>query len=188
MTKMLNILEAWINIAGYTYLRLDGATKVDERQRLMDRFNIGKKHFLFILATRAGGLGINLATADTVIIYDSDWNPQMDLQAVDRAHRIGQTKPVVVYRFMTENSVEEKIIERAQKKLYLDAAVIQQGRLAEQSKTLSKDEMLSERAGRKLGDSHAPAAGQPHPAPLPIPRPPGQPGRVDGALREEAEG
>jgi len=97
-----------------------------------------------MLSTRAGGLGINLATADTVILYDSDWNPQMDLQAMDRAHRIGQTKPVNVYRFMTEGSVEEKIIERAQKKLYLDAAVIQQGRLAEQqSKSLSKDEMLS---------------------------------------------
>ena len=77
-----------------------------------------------MLSTRAGGLGINLATADTVILFDSDWNPQADLQAMDRAHRIGQTKPVMVYRFMCEGTVEEKIIERAQKKLYLDAAVI----------------------------------------------------------------
>ena len=100
------------------------------------------KLFVFMLSTRAGGLGINLATADTVILFDSDWNPQMDLQAMDRAHRIGQTKPVVVYRLVTEDTVEEKIVERAQKKLYLDAAVIQQGRLAEQSKALSKDEIL----------------------------------------------
>merc|ERR1712147_496623 len=96
---------------------------------------------IFLLSTRAGGLGINLATADVVILYDSDWNPQMDLQAMDRAHRIGQTKPVHVFRFMTEGSVEEKIIERAQKKLYLDAAVIQQGRLADNSKAHSSPDL-----------------------------------------------
>jgi len=80
-----------------------------------------------MLSTRAGGLGINLATADVVIIYDSDWNPQMDLQAMDRAHRIGQTKQVRVFRLVTENTVEEKIIERAEVKLRLDKLVIQQG-------------------------------------------------------------
>jgi SWI/SNF-related matrix-associated actin-dependent regulator of chromatin subfamily A member 5 len=80
------------------------------------------------LSTRAGGLGINLHTADIVILYDSDWNPQVDLQAMDRAHRIGQTKPVQVFRFVAEGTVEEKIIERADKKLFLDAAVIQQVR------------------------------------------------------------
>ena len=81
-------------------------------------------------------LGINLATADTVILFDSDWNPQMDLQAMDRAHRIGQTRPVSVFRLVTENSVEEKVIERAQMKLKLDAVVIQQGRLQEKNKAL----------------------------------------------------
>ena len=85
--------------------------------------------FLFMLSTRAGGLGINLATADTVILYDSDWNPQMDLQAQDRAHRIGQKKPVTVFRFIADGTVEERVYQRALKKLYLDAAVIQQGRL-----------------------------------------------------------
>ena len=80
-----------------------------------------------MLSTRAGGLGINLATADVVILYDSDWNPQVDLQAQDRAHRIGQTKQVRIFRFITENSVEERIVERAEMKLHLDQVVIQQG-------------------------------------------------------------
>ena len=97
MTKMLNVLEAWINIAGYTYLRLDGSTKVEDRQKLMDRFNLSTKYFIFILATRAGGLGINLTGADTVIFYDSDWNPTIDAQAQDRAHRIGQTRQVRIF-------------------------------------------------------------------------------------------
>ena len=96
-----------------------------------------------MLSTRAGGLGINLASADTVVLYDSDWNPQVDLQAQDRAHRIGQTKPVTVYRFIAEGTIEEKIVERAEMKLHLDAVVIQQGRLIEQNKALGKDEMLA---------------------------------------------
>jgi len=96
-----------------------------------------------MLTTRAGGLGINLATADVVVLYDSDWNPQVDLQAQDRAHRIGQQKQVYVYRFITENSVEEKMIEKAEVKLRLDQVVIQQGRVSEQQKAASKDELLS---------------------------------------------
>ena len=109
----------------------------------MDEFNEeGSSKFAFLLSTRAGGLGINLATADIVILFDSDWNPQVDLQAMDRAHRIGQKKPVQVFRFITEGTVEEKIIERADRKLFLDAAVIQQGRLAEQHKSLDKDDLM----------------------------------------------
>uniref|UniRef100_A0A8C5DTI2 SWI/SNF-related matrix-associated actin-dependent regulator of chromatin subfamily A member 5 n=2 Tax=Gouania willdenowi TaxID=441366 RepID=A0A8C5DTI2_GOUWI len=97
-----------------------------------------------MLSTRAGGLGINLATADVVILYDSDWNPQVDLQAMDRAHRIGQQKQVRVFRFITENTVEERIVERAEMKLRLDSIVIQQGRLVDPSANkLGKDEMLS---------------------------------------------
>lgn len=84
--------------------------------------------FIFLLTTRAGGLGINLTTADIVVLYDSDWNPQADLQAMDRAHRIGQTKQVYVFRFITEGSVEERMLERAAQKLRLDQLVIQQGR------------------------------------------------------------
>lgn len=83
-----------------------------------------------MLSTRAGGLGINLATADVVVIYDSDWNPQVDLQAMDRAHRIGQTKTVRVFRLITENTIEERIVMRADMKLHLDNLVIQQGKCA----------------------------------------------------------
>lgn len=108
----------------------------------MDIFNApDSKKFVFMLTTRAGGLGINLQTADVVILYDSDWNPQADLQAQDRAHRIGQKKQVRVFRFVTEDSVEEKIIERAERKLYTDAVVIQQGRLLQQNRKLSKEEL-----------------------------------------------
>jgi len=92
MSKMLDILEAFLNLNGHTYVRLDGSTGVDRRQRLMDRFNNDPKIFTFILSTRSGGMGINLTGADTVIFYDSDWNPAMDAQAQDRAHRIGQTR------------------------------------------------------------------------------------------------
>ncbi|KAL0348716.1 UNVERIFIED_CONTAM: putative chromatin-remodeling complex ATPase chain [Sesamum angustifolium] len=112
------------------------------RDASIEAFNKpGSEKFVFLLSTRAGGLGINLATADVVILYDSDWNPQVDLQAQDRAHRIGQKKEVQVFRFCTEYTIEEKVIERAYKKLALDALVIQQGRLAEQ-KTVNKDELL----------------------------------------------
>ena len=92
---------------------------------------------------RAGGLGINLYTADVVILYDSDWNPQLDLQAMDRAHRIGQKKQVRVFRLVVENTVDEKIIEKAEMKLKLDRMVIQQGKLAEQKNSLNKDEMAN---------------------------------------------
>jgi len=103
----------------------------------------GSDVFLFLLSTRAGGLGINLQTADTVVIYDSDWNPQADLQAMDRAHRIGQRREVKVFRFVTHESIEEKVVERAELKLQMDFAVIQQGRLAEKQKNLSKEEALA---------------------------------------------
>ena len=96
------------------------------RRAALDHFNApGSSDFCFLLSTRAGGLGINLATADTVIIFDSDWNPQNDLQAMSRAHRIGQTKQVNIYRLVTKSSVEEDIIERAKRKLVLDHLVIQ---------------------------------------------------------------
>ncbi|XP_058203242.1 ISWI chromatin-remodeling complex ATPase CHR11 isoform X2 [Rhododendron vialii] len=142
MTRLLDILEDYLLFRGYLYCRIDGNTGGDDRDASIEAFNKpGSEKFVFLLSTRAGGLGINLATADVVIIYDSDWNPQVDLQAQDRAHRIGQTKEVQVFRFCTEYTIEEKVIERAYKKLALDALVIQQGRLAEQ-KTVNKDELL----------------------------------------------
>jgi len=96
---------------------------------------------VFVLSTRAGGLGINLNTADTVILYDLDWNPQVDIQAADRAHRIGQRNQVCVYRLVTEDSVEVKIAEKAAKKLKMDHLVIQKGRLAQAGKSISKSEV-----------------------------------------------
>jgi SWI/SNF-related matrix-associated actin-dependent regulator of chromatin subfamily A member 5 len=143
MTRVLDILEDYLRLLHHEYCRIDGNTTGIRRDEQVDEFNReGSSKFVFLLSTRAGGLGINLATADIVIIFDSDWNPQVDLQAMDRAHRIGQTKPVQVFRFITEGTVEEKIIERADRKLFLDAAVIQQGRLAEQNSSLDKGELM----------------------------------------------
>jgi len=143
MTRILDILEDYCMWRGYQYCRLDGSTAHEEREKSIYEFNKpDSEKFLFMLSTRAGGLGINLATADVVIIYDSDWNPQVDLQAMDRAHRIGQKKQVRVFRLITENTVEERIVERAEIKLKLDNVVIQQGRLADNTNKVNKEEML----------------------------------------------
>lgn len=143
MTRVLDILEDYCMWRGFQYCRLDGSTAHEEREKSIYEFNKpDSDKFLFMLSTRAGGLGINLATADVVIIFDSDWNPQCDLQAMDRAHRIGQMKQVRVFRLITENTVEERIIERAEVKLRLDNVVIQQGRLADNSNKVGKEEML----------------------------------------------
>ena len=129
MTRVLDILEDYMRLRAMAYCRIDGNTAGEDRDRYMEEYNApGSEKFAFLLSTRAGGLGINLQTADVVILYDSDWNPQADLQAMDRAHRIGQTKPVRVYRLVTDKTVEEKILERAERKLFLDAMVIQQVR------------------------------------------------------------
>lgn len=134
MVKMLDILADYLSLRGFQFQRLDGSTRADLRHQAMEHFNApGSDDFCFLLSTRAGGLGINLATADTVIIFDSDWNPQNDLQAMSRAHRIGQQEVVNIYRFVMSKSVEEDILERAKKKMVLDHLVIQklnaQGRL-----------------------------------------------------------
>ena len=144
MTKVLDILEDYCLWRGHAYFRLDGNTPHEERQESINAYNAeNSETFIFMLSTRAGGLGINLATADTVILYDSDWNPQSDLQAMDRAHRIGQKKQVRVFRLITDNTVEERVIERAEMKLRLDHVVIQQGRLVDSNNKLDKDSMLT---------------------------------------------
>ncbi|KAL0923098.1 hypothetical protein M5K25_007143 [Dendrobium thyrsiflorum] len=126
MVRMLDILAEYLALRGFQFQRLDGSTRADLRHQAMEHFNApGSEDFCFLLSTRAGGLGINLATADTVIIFDSDWNPQNDLQAMSRAHRIGQQEVVNIYRFVTSRSVEEEILERAKKKMVLDHLVIQ---------------------------------------------------------------
>eukprot|EP00980_Cylindrotheca_fusiformis_P022389 scaffold9267_cov168-Cylindrotheca_fusiformis.AAC.1 len=148
MTRVLDILEDFMVMRGYKYCRIDGNTAYEDREFAIDDFNRpGSERFCFILSTRAGGLGINLQTADTCILYDSDWNPQQDLQAQDRCHRLGQKKPVSVYRLVSENTVEEKIVERAQQKLKLDAMVVQQGRLKEKDKVTKEEIMAAVRFG-----------------------------------------
>ncbi|KAF4548129.1 Chromatin structure-remodeling complex subunit snf21-like protein [Elsinoe fawcettii] len=143
MTQIMNIMEDFLRLRGIKYLRLDGSTKADDRSELLKVFNApGSEYFCFLLSTRAGGLGLNLQTADTVIIYDSDWNPHQDLQAQDRAHRIGQKNEVRILRLISSNSVEEKILERANFKLDMDGKVIQAGRFDNKSTNEERDEML----------------------------------------------
>lgn len=127
MAKVLNILEKFLNYNGYTYLRLDGATKIEDRQLMTERFNRDNRINCFILSTRSGGLGINLTGADTVVFYDSDWNPAMDKQCQDRCHRIGQTRDVHIYRFVSEYTIESNILKKANQKRQLDNVVIQEG-------------------------------------------------------------
>lgn len=143
MTQIMNIMEDFLRMRGLKYLRLDGSTKSDDRSDLLKVFNDpGSEYFCFLLSTRAGGLGLNLQTADTVIIYDSDWNPHQDLQAQDRAHRIGQKNEVRILRLISSNSVEEKILERAQFKLDMDGKVIQAGKFDNKSTNEERDALL----------------------------------------------
>ncbi|KAE8590903.1 hypothetical protein XENTR_v10018247 [Xenopus tropicalis] len=124
MTMMLDILMDYCYYKKFNFCRLDGSMSYSDREENMRKFNTEPDVFIFLVSTRAGGLGINLTAADTVIIYDSDWNPQADLQAQDRCHRIGQTRPVVVYRLVTANTIDQKIVERAAAKRKLEKLVI----------------------------------------------------------------
>ncbi|EON96928.1 putative chromodomain helicase dna binding protein [Phaeoacremonium minimum UCRPA7] len=128
MVKMLDILGDYLRIRGYQFQRLDGTIPAGPRRMAINHFNAdNSEDFCFLLSTRAGGLGINLMTADTVIIYDSDWNPQADLQAMARAHRIGQKRPVSVYRLVAKQTIEEEVVKRARNKLFLEYLTIQAG-------------------------------------------------------------
>ncbi len=124
-TSMLDILEDYCIFREYKYCRLDGNTELDDREKYIQEFTqANSEKFIFLISTRAGGLGLNLMTANIVVLYDSDWNPQIDLQAMDRAHRIGQTKVVKVFRLVTKNTMEEKLIEKQTMKLKLDNLII----------------------------------------------------------------
>lgn len=128
MVKMLDILGDYLQLRNYRFQRLDGTVSASDRRQSIKQFNAdGSEDFCFLLSTRAGGLGINLMTADTVVIFDSDWNPQADLQAMARAHRIGQKKPVSIYRLVSKETVEEEVLERARNKLMLEFITIQRG-------------------------------------------------------------
>ena len=141
-TSMLDILEDYCIFRKYNYCRLDGNTDLDDRERFIEQFTQpNSEKFIFLISTRAGGLGLNLMTANIVVLYDSDWNPQIDLQAMDRAHRIGQKKVVQVFRLITSNTMEEKMIEKQTMKLKLDSLIIQKGRLAPKHTGFQKDEL-----------------------------------------------
>ncbi|CCH61912.1 hypothetical protein TBLA_0F03770 [Henningerozyma blattae CBS 6284] len=128
MVRMLDILGDYLSIKGINFQRLDGTVPSAQRRISIDHFNSPDSNdFVFLLSTRAGGLGINLMTADTVVIFDSDWNPQADLQAMARAHRIGQKNHVMVYRLVSKDTVEEEVLERARKKMILEYAIISLG-------------------------------------------------------------
>uniref|UniRef100_A0A3Q4BD34 Uncharacterized protein n=1 Tax=Mola mola TaxID=94237 RepID=A0A3Q4BD34_MOLML len=140
MTKMLDLLEDFLDHEGYKYERIDGGITGALRQEAIDRFNPGACQFCFLLSTRAGGLGINLATADTVVIFDSDWNPHNDIQAFSRAHRIGQANKVMIYRFVTRASVEERITQVAKRKMMLTHLVVRPG-LGSKAGSMTKQEL-----------------------------------------------
>ncbi|CAI5489162.1 unnamed protein product [Closterium sp. Naga37s-1] len=145
MTKVMDLLEDYLRSVGMLYLRLDGMTKTDERGRLLQLYNApDSPYFIFLLSTRAGGLGLNLQTADTVILFDSDWNPQMDQQAEDRAHRIGQKREVRVFVLVSVGSIEEEILERAKGKMGIDAKVIQAGMFNTTSTAQERRELLEQ--------------------------------------------
>eukprot|EP00126_Sphaerothecum_destruens_P002317 Sdes_comp15753_c0_seq1m4801 len=144
MTKMIDILEDYMIMRKYKFMRLDGSSKISERRDMVSDFQNRTDIFAFLLSTRAGGLGINLTAADTVIFYDSDWNPTVDQQAMDRAHRLGQTRQVVVYRLITKHSIEERILQRARQKSEIHKMVITgEGYQADRGDTLKAGEVVT---------------------------------------------
>ena len=147
---VLDVLEEHFRNRGYKFLRLDGSTPVPERQNLIDDYNKNSSIFIFMLSTRAGGLGINLTSADTVIIHDVDPNPHNDKQAEDRCHRIGQTKPVTVLRLVSKSTIEENILSMAQEKLQLEREV-SSNEENEQSEKKSVARLLKQALGLDKG-------------------------------------
>lgn len=141
MTRMIDLLEEYMWHRKHTYMRLDGSSKISDRRDMVADFQNRSDIFVFLLSTRAGGLGINLTAADTVIFYDSDWNPTVDQQAMDRAHRLGQTKQVTVYRLLCKGSIEERILQRAREKSEIQRMVISGGNF--KPDTLKPKEVVS---------------------------------------------
>lgn len=141
MTRMIDLLEEYMVYRKHTYMRLDGSSKISERRDMVADFQSRTDIFVFLLSTRAGGLGINLTAADTVIFYDSDWNPTVDQQAMDRAHRLGQTKQVTVYRLICKGTIEERILQRAKEKSEIQRMVISGGNF--KPDTLKPKEVVS---------------------------------------------
>ncbi|CAL9735528.1 chromatin-remodeling ATPase Ino80p [Monosporozyma servazzii] len=125
MTKMMDLMEEYLTFKQYNHIRLDGSSKLEDRRDLVHDWQTKPEIFIFLLSTRAGGLGINLTAADTVIFYDSDWNPTIDSQAMDRAHRLGQTRQVTVYRLLVRDTIEERMRDRAKQKEQVQQVVME---------------------------------------------------------------
>jgi len=154
MTHVMDLLQIYFNYRGWAHLRLDGSTKADERGERVALFNKPNSDYdIFLLSTRAGGLGLNLQTADTVILFDSDWNPQMDLQAQDRAHRIGAKHEVRVLRFVTNTWIEEEILAKAGSKQAMDEVIIQAGMYNDRSTDVERREKLEDLLKKRATDS-----------------------------------
>eukprot|EP00698_Gefionella_okellyi_P009866 TRINITY_DN2530_c0_g1_i3.p1 TRINITY_DN2530_c0_g1~~TRINITY_DN2530_c0_g1_i3.p1 ORF type:complete len:1174 (+),score=207.58 TRINITY_DN2530_c0_g1_i3:3464-6985(+) len=152
-TTLLDIMEDYLAYRDYTFLRLDGSTKSDDRGELLSMFSAkGSEYFVFLLSTRAGGLGLNLQVADTVILFDSDWNPHMDMQAQARAHRIGQKNEVLVFRMLTITPMEQYMLDKATFKLDVDAKVIQAGKFNSTTSDRERHEMLEELLSKSNDD------------------------------------
>lgn len=141
MTRVIDLLEEYMWHRKHRYMRLDGSSKISARRDMVADFQTREDIFVFLLSTRAGGLGINLTAADTVIFYDSDWNPTVDQQAMDRAHRLGQTKQVTVYRLICKGTIEERILQRAREKSEIQRMVISGGNF--KPDTLKPKEVVS---------------------------------------------
>jgi len=144
MTRVLDVLQEVLGLWGYEHLRLDGSTPVSTRQGLIDRFNHDNDVFIFLLSTRAGGVGINLTAADTVIFYDIAFNPQVDRQAEDRCHRFGQVKPVTIYKLITSRTVDQNMLQMAERKARLNDIMLEEGsKKREQTKVWQLRSLLS---------------------------------------------
>jgi ATP-dependent DNA helicase len=149
--KQLDQLEDYArDLRHWNVCRIDGGVAQEDRRQRIKEFNENPECRLFLLSTRAGGQGINLATADTVILFDSDWNPQQDLQAQDRAHRIGQKNPVIIYRLATKGTVEESLLLSADAKRRLEKLVIKKGGFKTMNQKMENDEGMSEDALKNL--------------------------------------
>lgn len=140
---MMDLMEEYLTFRQHKYIRLDGSSKLEDRRDLVHDWQTKPEIFVFLLSTRAGGLGINLTAADTVVFYDSDWNPTIDSQAMDRAHRLGQTKQVTVYRLLTKGTIEERMRDRAKQKEQVQQVVMEGkasfGKKKEDAATKKKD-------------------------------------------------
>ncbi|GMG40678.1 unnamed protein product [Ambrosiozyma monospora] len=152
MTRMMDLMEEYLQYRQYKYIRLDGSSRLGDRRDLVHDWQTKPELFIFLLSTRAGGLGINLTAADTVIFYDSDWNPTIDSQAMDRAHRLGQTRQVTVYRLLVRGTVEERMRDRAKQKEHVQQVVMEGKATAMPDKKDSKEKEKKEIAMWLLDD------------------------------------